>query len=337
MIDAITLATAIMPVLMDPIAEKAWELLKNRLIEARKEYKAKPIEELSFTIETNRRERLDKLSELQARVILEVPDANFLKALLAMSLELTAEAYEANIDEELDAIQRRSNQLNSFLDRDANDRRQRKRVRIVAVLISVSSFVGLFALAILGSRYDLEVDYVIPVLQIPMPVLLWSAIGSFTSLLYRFNKASDIELQDPLRWLVTRPLTGIVMGTVVYLVIRAGFLSTGVVDLLPAETNELIWLVAFLVGFSDRFSESLLKSLVGRLGGDKDTSLLTPSSMPTRLSVAELLQPLSTIRKKITRGISEIDVEEPPAGSQPEDSNSGSVSDIQPPAPDNDI
>ena len=35
-----------------------------------------------------------------------------------------------------------------------------------------------------------------------------------------------------------------------------------------------MWLVAFLAGFSDRFADSLLQSLVGRFGGEKNGELV---------------------------------------------------------------
>jgi hypothetical protein len=122
--------------------------------------------------------------------------------------------------------------------------------------------------------------------MIPLPVLIWSGIGSFAAILYRFNSSGDVELQDPLRWLFTRPLTGIVMGTITYFVLRIGLMSVESPNVDTLSSSELLWLVAFLSGFSDRFSDTLLRALIGRFSGEKLDSLVTlskneaPASFP---------------------------------------------------------
>jgi len=120
------------------------------------------------------------------------------------------------------------------------------------------------------------------------------------AMLYRFNTSADAELADPLRWCFTRPLTGILMGIIEYMVFKVGILV-----LQPASDavsaahgsggapQELLWLAAFLAGFSDRFADSVLRSLAGRLGGDRQGDLVVtdrPSSTTVTLnSIAERL------------------------------------------------
>lgn len=271
-------------------------LLSKRASDAREVYRAKLPEELQTNLETNRRARLDDISELQTRAITSLSNQILLQRVVAVLLGLTAEAYEAKLEQELDSIRRRIEQLKSLLDRHDKDKIYRNNVRLIAVVVSVGAFILLFFLAIFGPRIGLSAESLVPVLLVPVPILLWSALGSFTSLVYRFNTASDLELQDPLRWLVTRPLTGIVMGTIAFLVVKVGFLTTAS-DLADSlGKNELIWLIAFLAGFSDRFSESILRNIVGKLGGDKTADFFSPTTSSTGLDLVTLFQ--SAIRRK---------------------------------------
>src|SRR5260370_3473123 len=57
-----------------------------------------------------------------------------------------------------------------------------------------------------------------------------------------------------------------------------------------------MWLVAFLAGFSDRFSDGLLKSLVGRFGGDK-TADLVAIQMSSRQASTGILDHLTAFVK----------------------------------------
>jgi hypothetical protein len=55
-----------------------------------------------------------------------------------------------------------------------------------------------------------------------------------------------------------------------------------------------MWLVAFLAGFSDRFADGLLKSLVGRFGGEKNTDLVA-MQMTSKQTSARLLDQLTSV------------------------------------------
>lgn len=282
------LSSSVAPLAAD-VAQEILGVLRNRFSEAKEEYKAKSAETLRTPIENKRRERLDELSQLQTKAILDVTDQRLLQKISLMLIELTIETYESNVEQELDLIERRTKQIQSVLDRDEKERNFRKKIRFLAVAISVLAFILLFTVAILLPVYVAGTDYIIPILSIPITVLLWSAIGSFTALLYRFNKAGDVELQDPLRWLVTRPITGIMMGVLAYLALKAGFLAMSQTNTSIA-TNELIWLISFLAGFSDTFSDGILKRLMGQLGNDKNEDLINYSTL-SNFNLLELLKP----------------------------------------------
>lgn len=222
---------------------------------------------------------------------------------MAVLVDIATETYDSKIEQELHLIQQRIRRLRSILVRYDRDKLYRSKVRPMAVVISIISFILLFLLAMFGPKIGFSVSTLIPVLQIPLVVLLWSAIGSFTSMVYRFNTASDLELQDPLRWLVTRPLTGIVMGVIAFLVVKVGLLSTASDLAASIGTTELMWLIAFLAGFSDRFSEGILRNTVGRLGGDKSADLFTHIPPASDLDIIETSQTPSKKKPSINQRV----------------------------------
>ena len=248
------------------------ELISRRYSDAKTEYKAREVD-IKDEVEIMRQNRLDELGELQTRAILTVSDGILLERVVVISLDLTINAFEAITLLELDVIERRIVQLNTALDRYDIDQRNYLIVRVVAIILSVIAFAIIFIGAIWGSSLGLDPDYVIPVLGIPLSVIMWSAIGSFTSVLYRLNRSTEKELRDPIRWMISRPIVGVMMGILVFLAVKVGFLATtsGQAEVV---STEVIWLLAFLAGFSDRFAASVLKSIVGRFGLDNETDTM---------------------------------------------------------------
>src|SRR5438477_550043 len=86
-------------------------------------------------------------------------------------------------------------------------------------------------------------EHLIAIISIPFAIVMWSFIGSLSAMLYRFNKSDDAELADPLRWMFTRPLTGVVMGVVSFLILKAGLTTIGSTTIDPANLGkqEFMW------------------------------------------------------------------------------------------------
>lgn len=108
----------------------------------------------------------------------------------------------------------------------------------------------------------------IPVLGIPWPVLVWSLIGSFAAMIYRFNANPIYDFTDTVKWMITRPIQGTVLGSTLYLILVSGLLiltagnasdPAGLISI-----DEVILVLCFLVGFSDRFADSVFDTLVRR-------------------------------------------------------------------------
>jgi hypothetical protein len=291
------LTTSFLSAISGSAVDVLFNIANQRLIVAKNDFQARQKKEQTV-VKISMQSRFEKLNKLQAKAILELPDSELLKKVLTITIELTAQLYETSVEKDFETIDQRISQLEAIIDRDNQDRKARQRIRVYAVSVSIIVFIGLFIFAFNSSSINVLPNYLIPFFQVPLAVFFWSAIGSFSSLIYRFNKSSDDELQDPLRWLITRPLIGIIMGSVVFLVIKTGYLTLGSTDI-STDPNELIYLVSFLVGFSDQFTEGILKNLIGKLGGDRDKEITMPISNKPRLNLAEMLQALPTLPGRI--------------------------------------
>lgn len=104
----------------------------------------------------------------------------------------------------------------------------------------------------------------LPLLNIPWPVVFWSFIGSFAAMIYRFNRQPIYEFGNVLKWTITRLVQGIILGSAFYLILVSGL------SLLTSEkiTTEVIFILSFLVGFSDRFADSVFNTLIERYTKD---------------------------------------------------------------------
>ena len=97
---------------------------------------------------------------------------------------------------------------------------------------------------------------------IPVPVILWSVIGSLTSMLLRAGRAPFADVSEALRWVISRPIVGVVMGILTYLLLVAGLLVFA--GQAEPQTPQLLWVIAFVGSFSDTLSVNLLQKVLGQ-------------------------------------------------------------------------
>ena len=152
--------------------------------------------------------------------------------------------------------------------------RRRKTWTVTSVITYICIVIAstIFAIIQLDSQYSFGQvplsDLLIPVLGIPWPVIVWSLIGSFASMIYRFNSNPIYDFTDTIKWMITRPVQGVVLGSTLYLILVSGLhiLTAGnVADTASLiSTDEVILVLCFLVGFSDRFADSVFNTLVQR-------------------------------------------------------------------------
>ncbi|MCB0194888.1 MAG: hypothetical protein KDJ65_23260 [Anaerolineae bacterium] len=112
----------------------------------------------------------------------------------------------------------------------------------------------------------------IPIIGVPLSVLVWSAIGSLAAILYRFYTQKPKKVSDEVKWLIARPVIGIIMGALAYVAIISGLLIFGTTVGQEFDINnarpQTLWLVAFLGGFSDKFFETIIDNVMGRFSNE---------------------------------------------------------------------
>jgi hypothetical protein len=142
---------------------------------------------------------------------------------------------------------------------------EQKRIRyLVPGLILI--YTGLLIFIIYCGYHIKSDSLTLPIIGIPVYVLVWGGIGSLAAILYRFYTQEIGRMSQEFRWLIARPIIGIIMGSIAYLGVVSGMLilstsngTTGTVR------EEIVWLLAFLGGFSDRFFESVIAALLARV------------------------------------------------------------------------
>ena len=173
-----------------------------------------------------------------------------------------------------------------------NDQRGQKTK--TSFLIGMATILLAFIL-LLCSFYYLDItwkdikDY--PILGIPLGVCIWSFIGSFAAMLTQFNKEPIHKFGDPLKWVIIRPVLGIVMGAAIYLALFSLVLTgNSQNDLLPL-------LVAFFVGYSDTFTFNIMASIqnvVTNLFNSADHNEIKNNGQPLYV-VAPTAQPAAAV------------------------------------------
>ena len=154
--------------------------------------------------------------------------------------------------------------------------------KIYENLTVITTAIYAIALVIIVAVYGLLNLTFIPGFNIPYSIIIWGAAGSIAAILYQLYKGdskSDLEtLTMKKRWLVARPAIGIIMSGVVYLAVFAGLDVLGSVpEMDAAYVNDVhmmapFWVIAFLAGFTDRFYESIINSLLSRYSAAPDES-----------------------------------------------------------------
>jgi uncharacterized protein YqgV (UPF0045/DUF77 family) len=241
---------------------------------AKTNYEKKPID-AKTTIEQRRISLLKRLTSCQNRILFEVSESELVSKLVPFVIEQGVCIFGAKTTAELTIVEMNIDQIQSVLNRNLELKRQRQHARMLVVAFNLIAISVLAALCYFHADKIVSGDERVPLLGIPWTIVLWSGIGSLGAMLYRFNKSADAELADPLRWCFTRPLTGVLMGIVAYLALKVGGLVLDPATKSAVNSPELLWVVAFLAGFSDKFSDAVLRTLSGRLGGEKHGDLVS--------------------------------------------------------------
>lgn len=107
----------------------------------------------------------------------------------------------------------------------------------------------------------------IQLLGIPASVIIWSFIGSFAAMIHRFNRRSVYYFDDAIKWMITRHVQGIVLSSAFYLILVSGLFLFSDGTNKSSIKDEVILVLSFLIGFSDRFVDSVFDTLIERYSG----------------------------------------------------------------------
>jgi len=136
--------------------------------------------------------------------------------------------------------------------------------------IVVATIVYIFAIAVAGfisagiitTGVEAKVLNSELIMGIPLPIWIWGVIGSLTSMLFRAGYFPFTDRSEALRWLLFRPIVGVVMGVLTYLMVTAGLIVFA--GNANTQTPELLWIIAFVGSFSDNLSINLLQTVLGK-------------------------------------------------------------------------
>jgi hypothetical protein len=110
------------------------------------------------------------------------------------------------------------------------------------------------------------------IMYVPVPILQWAFVGGMVGVLYQlvFKRDRSTEGTRFYAWLVAKPVVGLVMGAIVYFLAVSGELALNGRG--QIKNIEFLNLLAFLGGFSDRFSVDLLNRIVSRSRAHREHS-----------------------------------------------------------------
>lgn len=137
---------------------------------------------------------------------------------------------------------------------------QRAKNTLKNVLIGMSVILAsFFAISFALYLNDIDWAYIskckIALMGIPLSVIIWSFIGSFAAMLTQFNKKKIYEFGNSLKWIIIRPVLGVVMGAAIYMALLS-LVLTG-----KSNNEYLPLVVAFFVGYSDTFTLDIMNSI----------------------------------------------------------------------------
>lgn len=168
-------------------------------------------------------------------------------------------------------IEKHNQVIETLVDADKLKTRKTKKIVIVTMSLVIALLV---AVMVITSILNIDVsNKSIPLIDIPLQVIVWGFIGSFASMIYRFNKKPIYDFGNSIKWLITRPIQGIILSSAFYLVlVSSQFLLSGAGGDAESFTNskELILVMSFLIGFSDKFADKSFNALIDKYTSGKN-------------------------------------------------------------------
>ena len=254
------------------------------------------LERLEVSTKTGKRaflrEKLRYLTKRAAKVFFESPDRRNQAALWRH------EANEAFSNGQLDEAQALVNSIDELVLRESREQDEQKKWQWLAVAIM---FLYIALLAVFAIYTNAAQANEQNIFGIPLGVIVWGATGSLAAILYKFYTAEErVRLAQEVRWLIARPIIGIIMAGLSYLTLVSGFVLLGAASTstesaaaAPIGRIEIYWIFAFLAGFSDKFYLGIIDLLVAKTlptsigAADPPKADSTQAAVETAISATE--------------------------------------------------
>jgi uncharacterized membrane protein YciS (DUF1049 family) len=157
--------------------------------------------------------------------------------------------------------------LEEMVNREERDQKEQRYWQYAALVVMFLYIAGLVTCVVVFKAASSTTET--PIFRVPLAIVLWGAAGSLAAILYRFySEQGRIQFSSEFRWLVARPIIGIIMGAVVFLSLKSGLILLGQAELtegaVQASRIEVYSVIAFLAGFSDKFYLGVIDLLVAR-------------------------------------------------------------------------
>ena len=197
-------------------------------------------------------------TELQTRLFYRIRAA---KEALQRKGDVDPESTTTRVEMEVKSIK-------AILNRERQIQHEEKILRWITPMLIVVYIVSIVWIIVKGGNVWQD-EKIVPVIGIPVSILVWAAIGSLAAILYRFYTHQAGRMREEIKWLIARPIIGIVMGSLSYLAILSGLIIFGTTMGLDSDASnarpQILWIIAFLGGFSDKFFERIIAIVVGKL------------------------------------------------------------------------
>jgi len=215
-------------------------------------------------------EELRRLTYTISRVFIDNPNRfNQSKKWLMQASEIL----DKN-DGELVEAQAMISSVNKLIITEEDELREQRNWRFFAVAIMIC-YISMLGIVFIFTNFltlnQIPPSQDITFFGVPILIVIWGAIGSLAAILYRFYTAERrIHFDLEVRWLIARPIIGIIMGAMAYLALSSGLMLLSTQPEQVVIRQEVFWIVAFLAGFSDRFYMGTINLLVDKTIGNND-------------------------------------------------------------------
>jgi len=132
-------------------------------------------------------------------------------------------------------------------------------ISILLIILHFNSSVNLF---------DSSYKEGIQLIGIPITFILWSYLGCVSSLFLRLKNYMESNLGEIIKLIMVRPIQSIIITSLLFLAFKSGisiFSSNSTNTIM--KSNEIISVIAFFIGFSNKFTEILLTKIYSLIGG----------------------------------------------------------------------